>query len=260
MRGRGMSRTKVLVAVAVVCVCLIAAAAAWAAETVTVTSATFSPDKLGAPTNVHGSATISSSTGGIPSPIVGATVMGPAGLTIDVNGVGVCDPEKLQADGPEGCPKTSKAGFGGGIGSLELAKEIIKEPFTLNFFRGPDEEGHIVLLTYVNAVSPVSVQLVLKAQIVPEPKPYGLGFKIKVPLIETLPEASDASVESIFFTWGAPNAAYFETVHGKRKLVHIKGIIVPKKCPKGGFPYLAQLAFADGTTNTIKGTIACPHK
>jgi hypothetical protein len=254
-----MSRTRILVAVAVTCVCLIVAAAAWAAETLEVT-ASFSPDKLGAPTNVHGTAVIHSTTAPVPSPIIEATVMGPAGLGVDVKGVGTCNPEKLKADGPEGCPTTSKAGFGGGIGTLELAKEVIREKFTLNFFRGPDEDGNLVLLAYLNAVSPVSVQEVFKAQVVHEPKPYGLGFTFKVPLIETLPEASDASAEEIFITLGAPNAAYRETIDGKRKLVHVKGIIVPKKCPKGGFPYETKLSFEDGTSNTVKGTIPCPPK
>jgi hypothetical protein len=255
-----MSRTRVLVVVVVACACLIAAAAAWAAETLTVTAA-FSPDRLGAPTNVHGTATIGSTTGGLPSPIAEATVMGPAGLAVDVKGVGTCDPVKLLATlEPNVCPKDSKAGFGGGVGEYELAKEVRKEPFTLNFFRGPNEDGHLVLLAFLNAISPVSVQLVLKAQVVNEPKPYGLGFTFKVPPIETLPGASNATAESIFITLGAPNAAYEETINGKRKLVHVKGIIVPKKCPRGGFPYKTQLLFEDGTTNTITGTIPCPHK
>ncbi|HWX44837.1 MAG TPA: hypothetical protein VNY52_05905 [Solirubrobacteraceae bacterium] len=254
-----MSKARVLIAVAVACVCLIAAAAAWAAETLTVTAG-FSPDKLGAPTNVHGTAKIGTTTGGLPSPITKVTLMGPAGLGVDVNGVGTCNPARLQAEGPEACPKDSKAGFGGGEGALELAKQVIEEEYTLNLFRGPNENGHIVVLVYVNAVTPVSIQLVFKAQVVNEPKPYGMGFSLEVPLIPTLPEASDASVLSSYLTIGAPNAAFEELVHGKRKLVHIKGIIVPKTCPHGGFPYEVQLGFADGTTNTDKGTIPCPHK
>jgi hypothetical protein len=255
-----MSRARVLVAVAVACVCLILAAAAWAAETLTVTAA-FSPDKLGAPTNVHGTAEIGSTTGAMPSPVVETTVMGPPGLTVDVKGVGTCSPVKLKASlEPNVCPKDSKAGFGGGVGEYELAGERREEPFTLNFYRAPNEDGHLVLLVFLNAISPVSVQLVLTAQVVQEPKPYGLGFTFKVPIIETLPGASPASAKSIFITLGAPNAAYFETVKGKRKLVHVKGIVVPKKCPRGGFPYETRIAYADGTANTVKGTIPCPPR
>ena len=229
-------------------------------ETLEVT-ASFSPDKLGAPTNVHGTATIGSTSGPLPSPIAEATVMGPAGLTVDTKGVGICNAVKLeQTLEPNVCPKDSKAGFGGGVGAYELAGQVNEEPFTLNFYRGPNEDGHLVILAYLNAVSPVSVQLVLKAQVVNEPKPYGLGFTFKVPPIESLPGASNATAKSIFITLGAPNAAYYEQVGGKRKLVHVKGIIVPKTCPKGGFPYETQFAFEDGTSNAVKGTIPCPHK
>jgi hypothetical protein len=255
-----VSRTRVLSVVAVACVCLIAAAAAWAAQTLTVTAA-FSPDKLGAPTNVHGTAEISSTTGALPSPVVETTVMGPPGLTVNVKGVGTCSPAELEHTlEPSTCPKDSKAGFGGGVGEYELAGERREEPFTLNFFRAPNEEGHLVLMAFLNAVSPVSVQLVLKAQVVNEPKPYGLGFTFKVPIIETLPGASPASAKSIFITLGAPNAAYLETVNGKRKLVHVKGIVVPKKCPHGGFPYKTLIRYEDGTTNEVAGTIPCPAK
>lgn len=254
-----MPKVRALIAVGVTGACLLGAAAVWAAETLTVTAG-FSPDRLGAPTNVHGTATIGSTTGPLPSPIAETTVMGPPGLKVDVNGVGVCDPTTLAASGPEGCPKDSKAGFGGGVGAYELGHEVREEPFTLNFFRGPNEGGHLVLLAYLDAVAPVSVQMVFKAQIVQEPKPYGLGFTFKVPPIETLPGASNATAKSIFITLGAPNAAYFEKVHGRRRLVHVKGIIVPKRCPRGGFPYETQFTFEDGTTNTVKGTIPCPHR
>jgi hypothetical protein len=260
MRFRAPSRATTIVAITVACVCLIAAATAWAAETLSVT-ASFSPDKLGAPTNVHGTATITAVGSTLPSPIAEATVMGPPGLTVDTKGVGVCSPVELEKTlNPAVCPKDSKAGFGGGVGAYELGGQVNEESFTINFYRGPNEDGHIVLLAYVNAVSPVSVQLVLKAQVVQEPKPYGLGFTFKVPPVETLPGASNATVKSIYITLGAPNAAYFEKVGGKRKLVHIKGIIVPKTCPKGGFPYKTQLTFEDGTTDAVTGVIRCPSK
>jgi len=256
-----MSRAKILLTAAVLCAFPLAAAAAWGAQTLQVTAA-FSPDRLGAPTNVHGTATIGSTTGPLPSPIAEATVMGPPGLKVDVKGVGTCDPAELEKtlEPKRTCPKDSKAGYGGGVGAYELAGEINEEPFTLEFFRGPNEGGHLTLVTFLNAVSPVSVQLVLKAEVVQEPKPYGLGFTFHVPPIESVPGASNATAKSIFITLGAPNAAYFERVHGHRKLVHVKGIIVPRRCPHGGFPYLTQLTFEDGTSNTVKGTIPCPHK
>jgi hypothetical protein len=66
-------------------------------------------------------------------------------------------------------------------------------------------------------------------------------------------------VESAFLTFGSKNVAYYGMVHGKRKLLHVKGIVIPKTCPHGGFPVQGDIAFADGTTTTANATIPCPH-
>jgi hypothetical protein len=151
-------------------------------------------------------------------------------------------------------------GFGGGVGLLELPKAIIRERYTLDFFFAPRQHGRLTLLAYASAIAPVPVELVVVAREVPAPKPYGLGFSVEIPPINTIPGASLASVESAFATFGATNVAYYETVHGKRTLVHLKGMFVPKACPRGGFPTQGTIDFADGTTLTVNPTIPCPHK
>jgi hypothetical protein len=255
-----MSRMRIVLTALVGCALLLSGASAQAAETVGI-KAKFTPDKLGAPTNLFAEATFGSTIGPVPSPITKTVAMGPAGLELDLKGTGTCSAAILEgAQGPEGCPLNSIAGFGGGVGEFELAKEIIHENFTLEFFLGSNRPGHVVVLIYLNAVTPVSVQLVFTAPIVKEPKPYGLGFSVNVPLIATLPEASDASAESIHFSIGAKNVAYFRKVHGKKKLFHVKGILVPKRCPHGGFPIKSEISFEDGSTVTNKSTIPCPHK
>jgi hypothetical protein len=242
------------------CVFLFAAAVAQAEETLRITKAGFSPDKLGVPTNVFGEASIGSTNLPVPSPITHVNVFGPAGVTLNLEGTGVCTAAKLENVGPSACPLDSKAGFGGGVGVYELAKEIITENFTLEFFLGNNRPGHVELLIYLNGSTPVSIQLVFTAKVIQEPKPYGLGFSLNVPLIKTLPEASYASAVSSFLTLGAKNVAYYKTIHGKRKLFHVKGIITPKTCPRGGWPVASQFSFLDGSTVMAKSTIACPHK
>lgn len=258
MRKGQISNVKVLLAVLMGCLCLALAGAAWATQTLTIRT-TFSPDKLGAPTNLSATAIFGSTTPGVPSPIRHVTAYGPAGLTLDVRGAGACTVAKLEAVGPSACPADSRIGFGGGVGLLELAGEVIHEPFTLDFFLGPSEGGRAVVLVYVNAVTPVSVQLVLTAREVHGPKPYGWGVTFEIPIIPTLPGASYASVEKTSFTFGDSKVGYFKTIHGKRKLVHVRGLVVPKTCPAGGFPYEAAFSFEDGTTSTYKGLIPCPR-
>ncbi|MFZ1155469.1 MAG: hypothetical protein WAN93_11245, partial [Solirubrobacteraceae bacterium] len=132
--------------------------------------------------------------------------------------------------------------------------------YTLDFFFAPREHGHLTLLAYASGVSPVPVELVVIAREVPAPKPYGLGFSVEIPPIATLPGAPLASVESAFATFGATNVAYYEMVHGKRRLVHLTGMLVPKTCPPGGFPTEGAINFADGTSLTVNPTIPCPHR
>lgn len=238
----------------------LAATAAQAEEIVTITKAGFSPDAFGVPTNVFGAATIRSTNLPVPSPITHINVMGPAGITLDLQGTGTCTAAILENRGPEGCPANSKAGFGGGVGAYEIAHEVINESFTVDFFLGDNRPGHTVLLIFLNGATPVSIQLVFTAPVIKEPKPYGLGFSLNVPLIKVLPEASDASALGGFLTLGAKNVAYYKKIHGKRKLFHVKGIITPKTCPKGGWPVASQISFEDGSTVTATSKIPCPKK
>jgi hypothetical protein len=254
-----MFRTRTLASALLSCALVALPATAQATETVNL-KATFSPNALGSPTNASGSTTFTNTAGGLPSPITGFTLKGPAGMKIDATGTGTCNGRAIEQSGPSVCPKDSVAGFGGGMGALRLGEQIIEEPFTLNMFLGDNRPGHIVILLYVEAISPVSIQLVFTAPVVKEPAPYGLGFHFNIPLIPTLPGASNASVLNAHLTLGATNVAYYKKVGGKRKLVHVKGLILPKSCPRGGFPIETDFTFEDGSSSEVKIKTPCPRK
>jgi hypothetical protein len=252
-------RARLLLVTLLTCACLLAASVALAGNALTVQER-FTPDRLGVPTNLSVTGRFVSTTGSAPSPIVKFTVYTPAGMAIDARGAGTCAAAALEKRGPGGCPENSRAGFGGGVGVIELPNGPLREAYTLDFFFAPRQNGHLALLVYASAVAPVPVELVVIAREVPAVKPYGIGFSVEIPLVTALPGASYASVESVFATLGATNAAYYETLHGKRKLVHLKGIVTPRRCPRGGFPSKGIVDFADGTTLTVNPTIPCPHE
>jgi hypothetical protein len=238
--------------------CLIAAALAFASETFTFTSS-FTPDRLGAPANLSARAVFA--TGGtVPTPVNHVLAYGPAGLQVDVVGAGTCTKVALERDGPRGCPADSRIGFGGGVGLVEIASEVIKEPYTLDFFLAPKEDGHLAILVYADAVSPVAVELAILAKEVRGTKPYGFGVEFEIPPIPTLPGASYASVENSYFTVGSQHIVYYRTVHGHRRLVHVKGLIVPKTCPHGGFPFKVTISFLYSTSATDSYVAPCPSK
>jgi hypothetical protein len=165
----------------------------------------------------------------------------------------------LEQQGPAGCPADSRVGFGGGVAVLAFPGQLVRESFTLDFFFASSEHGRLRLLAYANGSSPVGASLVVVAREIPAPKPYGLGFSVQVPPVSTIPGAAYASVESAFATLGANDVAYYKTVHGRRTLVHVKGLIVPRTCPSGGFPTRATVQFSDGTTFTVNPAIPCPR-
>lgn len=249
---------RVLVAVLLGCLCAALAGIAWAGETLIVKEA-FAPDRLGAATNLSITAAFSSSTDVPPAPVTRLTLYGPAGLRIQAQGAGSCTEAALEQRGPPGCPADSRVGFGGGIGVLALPSGLVREPFTLDFFFAHPEHGRLRLLAYASGISPVGVALVVVAREIPTPKPYGLGFSVQVPQVSTIPGAAYASVESAFATLGASNVAYFKAIHGRRTLVHLKGLMVPATCPAGGFPTRGTVEFADGATFTVNPAIPCPR-
>jgi hypothetical protein len=243
----------------IVCASLIfTSGAALGSPTQTVTlGAGFTPNELGAPTNLSTTLTFASSAG-LPDPVSDVVAYGPAGLSVQVHGVATCQRAKLEADGPSGCPAESRVGFGGGVGVFDLAGLPVKEPYTLDFFLAPQEHGHLAILIYADAVNPVAVQFVLTAREVHGPRPYGFGLAVEVPPISTVPGAANASVESSFASLGGANIAYYQTIHGKRALMHVKGLVAPATCPPGGFPFEAIVTFADGSTSTASYSSPCP--
>jgi hypothetical protein len=240
-----------------ICVGLIVSTVAWAGESLTL-EPRFTPDLPGAATNLSLDAQLVSSPGTTPPPITRFVLYGPAGMGIDVRGAGTCTEKILEQTGPRGCPADSRAGFGGGVGVLALPNETIHAPYTLDFFFAPQAHGHLRLLIYVNTVAPVAVEFVLVAKEVSAPKPYGIGFSVEVPPVSTFPGAPNASVESAFVSVGGPDVAYYESIHGRRTLVHVRGLTVPKRCPSGGFPTEGKAYLADGSSLTVDPTIPCP--
>lgn len=252
---------RMLLWASVACACLIVATGAAASEAVAL-HASFSPDRLGSPTNLSATISFSSTVAGPLSPVSALTTYGPAGMSLDVRGAGVCasGASHLEATGPSACPSDSRVGFGRATGLLELAGERIPEPLTLELFLAPRQDGHRTMLIYASAVTPTAQQFVMLATEVHAPRPYGLGVSIQVPTVPSLPGASLGWVQTALVTLGAADIAYYRTIRGRRTLVHVKGVTVPGTCPRDGFPMKGSVTFADGTVASAKTTIPCPSR
>jgi len=207
-------------------------------------------DILGAGAGVEVRVTISGTEyGGFPSPLVGLAIYAPSGVQVTTKGFGSCVPAALEADGPGGCPKSSRAGpTGEGLGVVSFGGERVNEKVSIQSFFAPTGG----LTFYVVGKTPTLFEILEKAYWTTASAPYGPELMVEVPLVETVPGADDASILSFKVEVGA---AYRK---GKRTVSYIT---LSKSCPKAGAPLKAELKFMNGETVTIAYRQPCPkHK
>jgi hypothetical protein len=155
---------------------------------------------------------------------------------------------------PEDCPKASAAGPVGKVyGVVSLGDTRVAETVELLSFFAPG--GGFEFFAFGR--TPVSIEVPGTAQLL---HPNGFGgfgpeFTGKVPLVETVPGAPDASVERVEVTIGSAYRKHGRAVYYGR---------VPTTCPKGGFRAKAEFVFAENgnvltpVTVPVAVTVPCP--
>jgi hypothetical protein len=141
----------------------------------------------------------------------------------------------------------------------------VLENAQIEVFSARVQDGHLALMVYANALSPVSAQLVFPATVIPAPPPYGEGIDTNVPLVPSLPGAPDVAVTRFQMALGTTAVGpdrfvYYHSVHGRRVAYSPRGLILPPVCPHGGFPFKAQFTFQDHTAATARTSVPCPHQ
>ena len=186
--------------------------------------------------------------GDFPPPVTGITFYLPKGVRLHPQGFATCAPSVIEARGPGACPKRSSAGpKGSADGIVSFGTERVNEKVAVLPFFAPGGG----LEFYVNGVTPVSIEILSKGQIVNSSPPFGPKLTTEVPLIESVPGALDASALSIDVEVGA---AYRR---GKKTVYYGT---VPKRCPKGGFPVKSVVSFLGGATAEASYKAPCPRR
>ncbi|HEY5343978.1 MAG TPA: hypothetical protein VIJ66_10025 [Solirubrobacteraceae bacterium] len=186
--------------------------------------------------------------GGFPPPLTGIKFYGPAGAKLHPQGFGTCAPTVIQEKGPSACPKGSSAGpKGSASGVVSFGTERVAETVSVQPFFAPG--GNLAF--FVDGTSPVSIEILSTGKVLTASPPFGPTVEAEVPLIESVPGALDASAKEINVTVGAAHKK------GKKTSYYI---VVPKKCPKGGFPLKATMSFLGGSTAEAVYKAPCPKK
>jgi hypothetical protein len=237
----------------------------WAEQKANLT-ASFRPKRLGAPTTISLAFTITSLPLDSQTPIRSVSLQLPSEMGIATSGLGLenCLVSRLEALGPRGCPTDSLMGRGTATAEIPIGGEVIAESARVELFSAPVQSGRLALLVYADGRSPVFAQLVFPAVVVPAASPYSEGIETSVPLVPSLPGAPDVAVTRFQMalgttTQGIGRFVYYRRVHGRRVPYAPSGLLLPSRCPKGGFPFEAHFAFEDGTTASAHTSVACPR-
>jgi hypothetical protein len=237
-----------------VCGCLTASAAGSQESKLKVG---FEPNRLGSSTTLEFGFTIDMLT--MRSPLIGVSLHFPEGIAYATSTLGAaeCDPHLLAQDGARGCPTNSRIGSGTAQVTVPFGSSTLTEAVKLTMFVGRTEGEQVEVLYSVIGTTPVIAQLVFPGELVSES--VGGSINTSLPLISTLPEATDASVVSFQSQIGPKNLLYTAVFHGRHVTYHPRGIVLPSFCPRGGFVFSATFHFQDGENTNARSIVDCPH-
>lgn len=245
--GSTMRRTRaagVFAALALLCA---APAAASAEEAGVSLRPSFSPDRLGAATTFTLGFHFSGGAEAVPPPLRTVVVQLPLGLHFQLGGLAVCQPARLRRGGPSGCPSSSLIGRGHALLQVHAGTEPINEEATIWVERGPEHEGLPSFGIFGQGYTPLDQSAVSTELVHTAGPPYGYRTVTTVPPIPTVMYEPNASFESLSLSFG--------------NVRHHAGpgtFFTPRTCPAGGFPFAAQVTFANGASASTTATVPCP--
>jgi hypothetical protein len=255
-----MSTRRFLAAMSVALVCALAPGAAQAITERASLHASFSPNRLGAPTTITFGFHLETSEGVAPPPLTALDLRMPAGMnyTTTTLGLSICQPASLLANGIAGCPPNSRLGYGSALVEVPFGVGNGHEIPELQAVAAPSRAGNLVVLFYANGLFPVSAQLTFAGEVLPDTGRFGSQLQTNVPLVASVPGGPDVSIVNVQSTIGPAHLTYYKHVHGRRVAFHPRGVAVPERCPRGGFPFAANFTFQDGSATTAATTVPCP--
>jgi hypothetical protein len=211
--------------------------------------ASFQPDRLGAMGALTVTIDLAGGSLGDPPLLRRSVIRLPAGLGIEIPHLRSCAPERLLLAGASGCPAQSKLGVGRALVRTRLGSQLLAESISLWVFLGPLRNLQPTFEMLAQGYSPFDERVVLTGTVLPDNPPYGEDLVLSVPAIPTLPLEPDASIASMSLTIGASRRSAHEP----------NTTIEPTSCPPSGFPFAAELMYADGSTQDVSTTTPCPR-
>lgn len=220
----------------------------------------FLPNHLGHGTSIEFSTRISTTDGKVPSPLSELDMRYPSVLGFAVSGLGLatCSRARLETLGATSCPANSHMGHGSVLVAIPFGPDVVREEARVTIVRAPQKEG-IALLFYAEGEMPVSADIAFTGLLSEGTTAGSEEILVSVPLVEALRGGPDVAVLGLQATLGPLGLTYLERVRGELVPYKPRGILLPNRCPRGGFPFAADFAFLDGSRTTAVTRVPCPR-
>jgi hypothetical protein len=253
---------RAVMGLACLCACALAPTAAQAVTVQASLHASFSPNRLSTPTTIAFGFNLRTAEGTAPPPLSSLKLQMPAGLdyTATTLGLAICKPSTLLARGLSGCSPNSRLGYGNAVVEVPFGTGSGHEIPEIQAVAGPSPHGNLVVLFYANGVAPVDAQLAFSGEVLPDTGRFGSKLVAEIPVVKSVPGGPDVSIVSVQTTIGPSHLLYYKRVHGRRVAYHPRGLSVPSHCPTGGFPFVAEFAFQDGSRTSASTAVPCPPR
>jgi hypothetical protein len=221
----------------------------------------FQPNRAGARTTIFFGFTVSGTAGQVPSPITRLQLRLPAhmGIATTTLGQANCDPAALLRAGLAGCSTNARIGFGDAIAVVPVLEHPVAEKASITALMGPPSSDRLEVLFYAEGLTPVFATFVFPGVVLEDSQPFGERIDTNIPLLPSWPEGPNVVLTSFSSTIGPLHLTYHRQVGGRTIAYHPHGVIVPRHCPRGGYPFGAQLSFEDGTTAGAVAHVPCPR-
>lgn len=218
------------------------------------------PQRLGRPAAIRAGFSIADPPGQPLSPLAGMRLLLPAGMSIGASELGLasCTQTLLEEEGPSGCPVNSVIGRGSATAMVPFGSERVFEHVKVAIFSAPLQLGTPQLLVSATGEHPVVANIVFTGAVLEAHRPFGGVIETSMPPVPGLPGGPDVALTSMRIAIGPRRLTYTETVHGKTVRFHPAGVVLPRSCPHGGFPFAVQLRFMDGSTAQARTAVRCP--
>lgn len=221
----------------------------------------FKPDRAGARTTILFGLDIAGPNGSVPSPITSLDLRLPAhmGIATTTLGQANCYPMPLLEYGLRGCSENARLGFGDALAIVPIPDDPVTEKASLTALMGPPAPDRLEILFYAEGLTPVFASLVFPGVVATDTHPFGDRINTDIPLVPSWAEGPNVALTHFSSTIGPLHLTYHRQVNGRWFAYKPHGIIIPKHCPRRGFPFGAILTFQDATTTTTTTRVACPR-